>query len=146
MSRRTGIVVLVTAIAVVLLISTVYILAPGKSGQTLPPGCTKPAGGYLIIASIKGYNDSIDHGAPLKSWPIINVSKGSTVRITVCNIDKQAHGFQVSHYYDSSIETLPPGQVINVSFIADQTGSFQIYCDVFCTIHIFMQNGELRVS
>jgi membrane fusion protein (multidrug efflux system) len=34
------------------------------------------------------------------------------VNITVCNIDVEAHGFQISHYYDSSVETVEPGQVV----------------------------------
>jgi len=145
-SRRTQIVLLMTGIAVFFLVSAVYVSGLGKNQSALPPGCTRPSGGYLIIASINGYNDSIAHGAPFKSWPIINVTEGSTVRLTICNADKQAHGFEISHYYDSAVETVPPGQTITVSFVADQTGSFQVYCDVFCTIHVFMQNGELVVS
>jgi nitrous oxide reductase len=118
----------------------------GGGAASLPAGCTKPAGGFLVVASVTGYNDSIGHGAPGKAWPIIQVRKGSTVNIVVCNIDRQAHGFQITHYYDRSIETVEPGQVIRVSFVADQTGTFEIYCSIFCTIHIYMQNGQLVVN
>jgi hypothetical protein len=112
----------------------------------LPPGCVKPADGYLVIANQNGFNDSIQHGAPANQWPIIRVKQGTTVNITVCNSDIQAHGFQITHYFDSNIETVSPGKVVHVSFVADQVGDFDIYCSIFCTIHIYMQNGLLAVS
>jgi heme/copper-type cytochrome/quinol oxidase subunit 2 len=104
------------------------------------------AGNFLIVATANGYNDSITHGVPQGSWPVIHVAKGTTVNITVCNEDRQAHGFQVAHYFDNSIETVAPGQKISVTFVADQPGTFRIYCSIFCTVHSFMQSGELVVS
>lgn len=114
----------------------------------LPAGCVKPANGFLIIASNLGYNDSIGHDAgPNSPWPVIRVQQGQTVNIVVCNIDVQPHGFQINHYFDSNIETLDPGQVIKLTpFVASQSGTFQIYCSIFCTIHIYMQYGQLVVS
>jgi hypothetical protein len=112
----------------------------------LPVGCVKPPGGYLIIASVAGYNDSIDHGAPENAWPIIRVPNGASVNIVVCNVDHQAHGFQITHYFDSGIETVTPGQVVKVSFVAHQSGTFLIYCSIFCSIHPIMQNGQLIVA
>jgi FtsP/CotA-like multicopper oxidase with cupredoxin domain len=115
---------------------------------SLPAGCVRPAGGFLIIASKYGYNDSVLEGAgPSKAWPVINVTQGQTVNITVCNVDEsQSHGFQISNYFDTSIEAVGPGQVLKVSFVASKAGSFQIYCAIFCTIHLFMEYGQLRVS
>ncbi len=125
-----------------------YLLSEGGTQGTrpLPQGCAKPAGGFLIIASNTGYNDSIAHGAPTKSWPVITARQGQNVTIVVCNIDVQAHGFQVTHYLDKSTQTLVPGQVARVSFIADQAGSFVIYCSIFCSIHVYMQSGLLTVT
>ncbi len=135
------------ALAMVLALAALAVyLDSSRSRQALPPGCVKPAGGYLIIATNQGYNDSIGHGAPQTAWPVIHVSQGDTVKITVCNTDVQAHGFQVGHYYDSSIESLLPGQVVTLSFVADQKGTYQIYCSVPCTVHIYMQSGELMVG
>jgi len=134
--------VLVAGTAGVLLLGS----SAGKSTGGLPSGCAKPAGGYLIIASKLGYNDSVDHGVPENSWPVITVKQGQQVNIVVCNTDIQAHGFQVTHYFDSSIESISPGQAIHVSFIASQTGDFQIYCSIFCSVHAFMQSGLLRVT
>jgi heme/copper-type cytochrome/quinol oxidase subunit 2 len=101
---------------------------------------------FLIVASVDGYNDSVDHGAPSNPWPVIQVSKGTMVNITVTNTDHQTHGFQITHYYDSSIFSVAPGQTIHVTFVADQKGTFKIYCSIFCTVHWAMQSGELIVS
>ncbi len=142
--QRLVLVLVLAAVAVAAIISVTYALDLRKAGS-LPPGCTQPSGGFLIIASNKGYNDSVTHGADAQ-WPILMVHKGATVNITVCNTDRQAHGFQITHYYDSKIESLDPGQVLTLSFVADQTGSFRIGCSTFCTIHLYMQNGQLIVT
>ncbi len=101
---------------------------------------------FLIIASITGFNDSADHGVPDACWPVIRVPQGTLVNITVTNIDKQPHGFNIAHYYDSGIVTVAPGQTIDVPFVANETGTFKIYCSIFCTIHWAMQSGELIVT
>jgi hypothetical protein len=129
------------------LISVTYVTDLSRNNNTsLPAGCVKPADGFLVIASNLGYNDSIGHGAPVKRWPIIDVRKGTTVNFTVCNTDRQAHGFQIVHYFDSRIETVLPGQAIRLSFVANESGTYEIYCSIFCTIHVYMQNGELVVG
>jgi hypothetical protein len=124
-----------------------YLASKGRTftTTTLPGNCVKPADGFLVVASSRGYNDSIDHGVPVNSWPIINVTQGQTVNIAVCNTDFQAHGFQISYYYDSSVITVVPGQVLHVSFVASKSGEFRIYCNIFCSIHPFMQSGLLNV-
>jgi hypothetical protein len=106
----------------------------------------RPPGGYLIVASSKGFNDSVDHGVPENSWPVIDVKRCTSVTITTCNTDIQAHGFQVAHYFDSKVISIAPGQCLTVSFVADVAGSFRIYCNIFCTIHWAMQSGQLVVS
>ncbi|HXW37415.1 MAG TPA: hypothetical protein VEJ36_05900 [Nitrososphaerales archaeon] len=136
--------------------SSVVLLAGLRASQsastplpavTLPQGCVKPQGGYLIIASKYGYNNSVLEGAgPSKHWPVINVTLGQEVNITVCNVDTtESHGFQVGTFLESPIEYISPGQVITVSFVADRAGDFPIYCAIFCYIHLFMEYGQLRV-
>jgi hypothetical protein len=147
-TRWIVVALVLVAIASVGAVTGLYILSIHRATTVnpLPPGCTKPPGGFLIVASNLGYNDSIGHGAPEKPWPIVHVNEGQTVNITVCNTDVQAHGFQITHYFDSSIETVVPGQVMKVSFVANQAGIFQIYCSIFCSIHIYMQSGQLIVD
>jgi heme/copper-type cytochrome/quinol oxidase subunit 2 len=117
------------------------------STTTLPPGCVKPADGFLIIASQLGYNDSVEHGVPQNSWPVIDVKLGENVSIVVCNADPaQSHGFQIDHYYDARLVAVASGQVLTVSFTADVAGTFRVYCNIPCTIHWAMQSGELIVS
>jgi len=146
-TRKAIIVVLAVVLVGAGATITFYMLSGGRTTTVSPPaGCVKPAGGFLVIASGKGYNDSVDHGVPEKDWPILNVTQGTKVNITVCNTDFQAHGFQVAYYYDSSIITVVPGQVLHVSFVATKSGQFRIFCNIFCSIHWTMQNGLLNVT
>lgn len=145
-SRRTLTILALAGIAFAAIISVTYFADLRSGSSSLPAGCVKPTNGFVIIASETGFNDSIGHGAPEKPWPIITVQKGAAVTIVVCNTDRQAHGFQIAHYFDSSIETVEPGQVLRVPFVASQTGTFQIYCSIFCTIHVYMQSGQLVVN
>ncbi len=129
------------AVAVVVSVIVVaYYLFEVRSSPVKSPGT------YLIIASANGYNDSISHGVPQNPWPVITVQKGTTVTLTMYNADVQAHGFQVTHYSDSNIQSVAPGTSLTITFVADTTGTFHIYCSIFCTVHAFMQSGELIVQ
>ena len=107
--------------------------------------CDRPSGFILIIADLSGFNDSISHGAPVHPWPIIHVQRGQVVRFLVCNLDPtQAHGFAITYYFDSGVPILP-GEAYRIVFTATESGTFTIYCNIFCTIHIYMR-GQLIVS
>jgi hypothetical protein len=130
-NSRILLVVAVVIIAGVASTSAFYVLSLNKTTASsgLPPGCTKPPGGFLIVASNLGYNDSELHYG------------------TVCNTANYAHGFQISGYYQSSLVTISPGEVLHIpAFIADKAGNFLIYCSIPCPIHIYMQYGELSVA
>ena len=117
------------------------------STTTLPPGCVKPANGFLIIAGQLGYNDSAEHGVPQNSWPVMDIKQGQNVTIVVCNADPaQSHGFQIGHYYDARLVAIASGQTLTVNFTADVAGNFRVYCNIPCTVHWAMQSGELIVS
>ena len=135
-------VLIVLIIAVIIIPTSIYYFSTIQPEKT----CVKPRGGYLIIANSQGFNDSKLHGSPFTDWPIITVQKGSEVSITICNEDTQAHGFQISHYLDSQIISVAPGQSLTFTFVADKQGNFTIYCSIFCTSHVFMQNGLLVVK
>jgi heme/copper-type cytochrome/quinol oxidase subunit 2 len=105
---------------------------------------------FLIVESdpgnpYEGMNGSA-YQPPNTSWPILHVSKGQTVTIHVINCaSSEAHGFAIDHYFNNGL-TAEPGGSYNVTFTADQTGTFRVYCNVFCAIHPLMQNGQLIVS
>lgn len=144
--RRAGLAFTVAIIAVALLASAAYVSSSGVGAPSpLPAGCVRPEGGFLIVGSSLGYNDSIVHGAPVKPWPILDVSNGSDVAITICNTYAQPLGFQVAHYLDGKTEAIRPGQALTVSFVADETGTFLIYCSVLSPIHVYLQGGEVNV-
>ncbi len=90
-----------------------------------------------------GFNGSRYHNGP---WPIMNVTLGQTVFIHVINNDTvQSHGFAIQQYFTGF--SISPRSCGNVTpFTAFQTGSFLVYCYIFCTIHSFMQNGRLNIS
>jgi len=153
LERRTLVVVAVVALVGLAATVSLYSLALEKnssttSGNGLPPGCSKPAGGFLIIASHLGWNDSELEGAGITAgvvWPKITVNQGSTVNITVCNADVQTHSFNIATYLTAPVNTIAPHQVLHFSFVANQAGTFQIYCEVPCSIHIYMLSGQLQV-
>ncbi|HUI01408.1 MAG TPA: hypothetical protein VLX56_07245 [Nitrososphaerales archaeon] len=146
LGRRGLALVGVAIVSVSALAPVAYFAGSGtRALAVLPPGCDRQAGGFLIIASSLGYNDSIAHGAPVRSWPVLDVTRGTDVRITLCNTYSQSVGFQVDHYLERQTETIAPGAVFNVSFLANETGTFLIYCSVFSPIHVYLQGGELNV-
>ena len=136
---------------IVLITGAIQISLPGGSPSYAPlvsvskSSCVRPAGFILIIADLTGFNDSIGHGAPFHPWPIVRVQQGQVVRFLVCNTDlTQAHGFAITYYFDAGVP-IEPGDAYQIVFTATQAGTFTIYCNIFCTIHIYMR-GQLIVS
>ena len=79
-------------------------------------------------------------------WPIIQVPLGDTVVITVINNNsREIHGFAIVHYDDRGF-SLAPGQQHTITFVANEAGTFRMYCNVFCAIHPYMQNGAVIVN
>lgn len=146
--KRAALVAAVILVVSGLGIVAYAVLGPGaqQNNVVLPPGCVKPPEGFLIVADYNGFNDSAGHGVPANPWPVVNVQQGANVTIVVCNADTEAHGFQVSHYFDGNIVTLAPGQVTTVMFVANEAGTFRIYCSIVCGVHWAMLSGELRVA
>ncbi len=100
---------------------------------------------FTIVASDQGYNQSILHGAPSNPWPVIKVKLGTHISITIINNDTiEPHGFAINHYFDRGV-AIQPGQSYTVSFVADEAGNFIIYCNIPCSIHVYMI-AELQVS
>lgn len=103
----------------------------------------RPSVHFTITESNQGFNDSATHSG---SWPVMNVVLGQSITILVENNDTVAtHGFSITHYFDAGIP-LRPGESHSVTFVASQTGSFLVACNIFCPVHASMQNGKLIVD
>lgn len=98
---------------------------------------------FTITESNQGFNDSASNSSP---WPVMNVFAGQIVTILVENNDtSSAHGFVISHYFDTGVQ-LRPGESHTVTFVANQTGTFLVYCNIVCPVHLSMQYGQLKVN
>ena len=136
--------VTILVVALLLMTGVIQISTPGGSPSyeavvsVSKSSCAHPAGFFLIIADLSGFNDSIAHGAPLSPWPVVHVHQGDYVRFIVCNVDQtQAHGFAIQTYFDAGL-AIPPGDAFRIEFRATIPGTFVIYCNIFCTVHAFM--------
>ena len=146
-----GIAALVVILLIVLAAGPIFNLIGNPSSGVAPSvtvtesTCNRPSGFILIIADLSGFNDSIGHGAPANPWPVVRVEKGQVVRFLVCNIDQtQAHGFAITYYFDAGVPIMP-GEAYMIVFTATEAGTFAIFCNIFCTIHIYMR-AQLIVS
>jgi nitrous oxide reductase len=139
MKREMRVVLLIVLLGTAGLVATFLAIRVGGFG-----GGNHAAGvHYTIIASERGFNDSVDHSG---SWPVLNVALGERVNITVVNEENvESHGFVVDHYMPGGI-VVGPKQSHTISFVADKAGTFRVYCNIFCLVHSFMQNGQLFVS
>ena len=102
-----------------------------------------PSVHFTISESNQGFNDSGAHSPP---WPVMNVYSGQIVTILVENNDTvSSHGFVITHYFNAGV-SLRPGESHNITFVANQTGSYLVYCNIVCPVHPSMQDGQLEVS
>jgi len=97
---------------------------------------------FTILMTDQGFNGSRVHTDP---WPVLNVERCDKVTFHVVNQGTEDHGFAITHYLDSGVK-VRPGQTDDVTFGANRSGTFLVYCDILCTIHIYMQNGRLNVT
>jgi len=94
---------------------------------------------FVVVMANEGMNVGFN-GSKFQSgsWPIMNVTMGRTVTIHVINNDTiQSHGFAIQRYFSKCSD---------VTFTANQLGSFTVYCYISCPIHVFMQNGKINVN
>ena len=130
----------IVAIAALIAAATFLALNPSADGAR---STAKSQVTFTLVASRTGYNGSVNMESP---WPLMTVRQGQTVTIQVKNDDPvEPHGFTVTHYLDSGV-TLRPGETYTLTFLADKKGTFRVYCHIFCTIHVYMQNGQLKVE
>ncbi|MHB2036146.1 MAG: cupredoxin domain-containing protein [Nitrososphaerales archaeon] len=98
---------------------------------------------YHTFPSSAGY---AGYNSTLQNWPVIQVRQNQTVSITITSCAaSEPHGFAIGHYFNAGV-TLQAGQSYTFVFEASQKGEFSMYCNTFCSIHPYMQNGLLIVS
>ena len=143
LSRRIVVWSLLVVAVVTASLTAGVVMAQGASGHV--PACGQGHGttrSFTIIADLNGFNNS---KYLQSSWPVLTVHRCDTVVITVINRDAQAHGLAVTTYAPNGV-TVAPGTTQTLRFQANQKGNFRIYCNIFCTVHVFMQNGLLEVK
>jgi len=102
---------------------------------------------FVVVMADEGMNIGFN-GSKFHSgfWPVMNVTLGETVTIHVVNNDTvETHGFAITTYFNKGLK-LSPGECGDVTFNANQLGSFRAYCFISCSIHVLMQSGEVNVN
>jgi heme/copper-type cytochrome/quinol oxidase subunit 2 len=139
--------VIAAIVAAIIFVGAIGFLSYSGFFNTTPP--SGHVDHFTIIEEtfgpLAGINGSANKPLNIK-WPVITVHLGDTVVITIINNGtSEPHGFAIDHYYASGITTSPEKQN-TISFVANEAGSFRVYCNVFCSIHPLMQNGVLIVK
>lgn len=143
MRRLLIISLLAIAIAIGGLVSTIVMVQGANANHNTTCGHGNvQVRAFTIIADTNGFNNSrLTTGA----WPVLTVHRCDKVVITVVNRDAQAHGLAITGYAPSGV-IAPPQTIQTLTFLANQRGQFRIYCNIFCTVHVFMQSGLLLVK
>jgi heme/copper-type cytochrome/quinol oxidase subunit 2 len=149
MSKRkllfSALLTLILAASIELVVFYLY-SSPGRAdSSSINTNCSSsPSVHFTVLITKDGFNSTSLSLAPS---PIMNVCRGQTVTILVKNNDstQQPHGFAIDHYLNSGV-AIRPGESYSLTFVAAEKGTFRVYCNIFCTIHPYMQNGELNVN
>ena len=126
---------------------TFHFFGPGTTNCWARPTNLPASSTYFVVVMANegmnvGFNGSAFQSG---SWPTMNVTLGRSVTIHVINNDTvQSHGFAIQHYFSGFAQG--SGRCSDVTFTADQLGSFTIYCSISCSIHVLMQSGRLNVN
>ncbi len=144
-SRRVIIAIVLVAVAASGAVLTATALGVfNRLNCLLNPSTSTGQVHFTVVMSSQGFNESMTHYP--NSWPVLNVAACQTVTIHLVNQDtSDSHGFAITHYFTRGV-ALKPGQTYDVAFRATQTGTFLVYCNILCPIHIYMLNGKLNVS
>ena len=137
LSRRT-----IVAVAVILVLGS-SVVATSYSLTYFQVCVSAPSVSFTVVMTDQGFNGSRAHTDP---WPVLNVGRCARVTVHLVNQDTtEPHGFAITHYFDSGVQ-VRPGQTDDVTFNANRSGSFLIYCIIICLAHTYMQNGRLNVT
>ena len=102
----------------------------------VPPDCNfSPCPGGESDSSIEedGAEQVKTFTLTAKKWDFIpstiSVKKGDTVKLKIESIDV-SHGFALPDFGIN--ERLEPGDIVEIEFVADKTGTFTFFCSVQC--------------
>lgn len=73
----------------------------------------------------------------------IRVKEGDKVTLNITSTDVE-HGFSISAYNIN--ESLPPNEMVTITFVADKKGEFPFVCSVFCGTGHSEMRGTLIVE
>lgn len=93
----------------------------------LMPGCAQSEDSTTTATDIQEINITAKQFEFVPSE--ITVSEGSTVRLSIESVDVD-HGFALTAFGVS--ENLQAGETTTVEFVADKTGTYSFFCNVFC--------------
>lgn len=103
-----------------LVLGAALLLAPALAG------CTQPA-------NDRGGTDSGPIALEADEWKItpdeVTVTQGANVSIVYRNVGSNQHNLHVGGY-GIQTRTIPPGEEVNVTFVADEVGTFHYWCNV----------------
>ena len=140
-NRRKVIPIVIIVLAVSGTVAAAYALH--LFGTNTVPGNVQ----FTVVMTQQGFNGSRNHVTD--PWPVMNVAKGQRITIHLWNNDttvQETHGFAITHYFDGGV-ALRPGETYDLTFTANQSGSFLVYCNILCVgVHAYMQNGRLNVA
>ncbi len=70
---------------------------------------------------------------------------GEEAKIMIRNTDVVSHGFAIPEF-EEGIEEIKAGQVREIVFTPDKTGTFQFYCTVWCSDRHMKMRGTIIVQ
>src|SRR5215472_3966621 len=97
---------------------------------------------FTIVANLTGYNNSkLNNG----QGPFFSVPKCSRVTVNLANRDVQPHGLAVDFYSAHGVEAIG-GDTQSLPLLAYKTGTFRIFCNIYCSVHTYMLHAQLTVT
>ncbi len=95
----------------------------------------------------QGLNASASHGINAV-WPVFHVHIDDRVVIDVINNNssQQPHNLAIQHYFIGGTPVLKPGQSYTFSFIANKSGNFSVYEQIYSSLIDYDENGMMIVS
>ena len=120
--------------SVLMMMVVAYAALPALSADAPKPFVADPAAKEVTI-TMSAYKYAFDPGD-------ITVYEGQKITIVITATDRK-HGFKLDAFNINA--TLPQGEPVTVTFVADKVGEFPFKCSVFCGLGHTDMKGILKV-